>query len=125
MEATVEWRKVPIDGFDAYEVSSEGQVRSRKTGHCRLLKPKKNNRTGYLYVNLRNKDKNITRSIHRLVAMAFIPNRGNRPEVNHINEDKRDNRVANLEWVTAHENTSTASTAATRKSSCALSMESS
>lgn len=99
------WRPVPINGYEeCYEVSNRGEVRSRKTGHYRKLKLKHNRRSGYMYVNLYNKESSITRSVHRLVAMAFLPNPDDKPEVNHINEDKTDNRVENLEWTTSHEN---------------------
>lgn len=105
MAQCVQWKPVPIAGFEHdYEVNTLGEVRSRKTGHYRKLKPKLNKHTGYKYVNLYNKDESVTRSLHRLVAMAFIPNPENKPEVNHINEEKTDNSVSNLEWVTSHEN---------------------
>ena len=62
------------------------------------------NRFGYLYTNLtKNKTKKLVK-IHRIVAEAFIPNPLKLPEVNHINGDKSDNRVCNLEWVTRQEN---------------------
>lgn len=62
------------------------------------------NRFGYLYTNLtKNKTKKQVK-IHRIVAEAFIPNPLKLPEVNHINGDKSDNRVCNLEWVTRQEN---------------------
>lgn len=100
-----EWRWVVIDGERRdYQVNSLGEVRSVKTGHLRKLKPKFNRQTGYMYVILDSGEKCVTRSVHRLVADAFIPNPENKPQVNHINEVKTDNRVENLEWVTAHEN---------------------
>lgn len=99
------WKRVPIDGFgDDYQVSNLGEIRSTKTGHYRVLKPKRNKHTGYLYVNLWNDGASITRSIHRLVALAFIPNPDNLTEVDHIDEDKTNNTVDNLRWVSTHDN---------------------
>lgn len=100
----IEWRSVK--GFeDCYEVNAHGQVRSRKTGHYRLLKPKLNSKTGYLFVILYDKEASRTVTLHRLVAEAFLPNPDGLQYVNHINEDKTDNRVENLEWCTPSYNT--------------------
>lgn len=105
MSADRIWRPVPIGGLeDSYEVSNLGEVRSRKTGHYRLLKPKLNKVTGYEYVCLYSDGAEVTRTVHRLVAMAFIPNPNALPEVNHIDEDKTNNCVENLEWCTSHYN---------------------
>ena len=99
------WKPVPVPGYEKdYQVSNYGEVRSTKKGHTHMMKPKLNNRTGYYYVTMGYNGKSVTRSIHRLVAGAFIPNPHNKPEVNHINEIKSDNRQENLEWVTSHEN---------------------
>jgi len=90
-----------IKGFDNYEVSTDGQVRNKKTG--KVLKPRVN-RGGYLSVVLYSNGKAISKYIHRLVAIAFIPNPENKPEVNHIDEDKTNNQVENLNWMTGKEN---------------------
>lgn len=59
---------------------------------------------GYYRTNLALNGRNTTVKIHRLVAQAFIPNPENKPQVNHINGNKKDNRVENLEWTTNNEN---------------------
>lgn len=90
------WKE--IDGYEGlYSVSSDGQVFSHISGRC--LKPLVT-RTGYLRVHLVKDHKIKCMAIHRLVAQAFIPNPDNKPTVNHINEDKTDNRFENLEWAT-------------------------
>lgn len=87
-----------IDGFEGhYQVSVDGEMKSFHNGKERILKPGKNT-NGYLTVDLYKDGKRKTFLVHRLVAQAFIPNPDNLPEVNHINEDKTDNRVENLEW---------------------------
>lgn len=97
------WKDIPgTDGY--YQASTDGRIRSKKRGHFRIIKPRNNSFTGYDSVILHLESGPITRSVHRLVALTFIPNPNNLPEVNHINEVKRDNSVRNLEWVTSHEN---------------------
>lgn len=63
----------------------------------------KRTKAGYLRATLSVNDCQKTFGIHRLVAMAFIPNPDTKPTVNHINEIKSDNRVENLEWATYRE----------------------
>ena len=94
-----QWRV--IEGYPNYEVSNLGYVRNVKTGKVRKLQM---NKFGYQYVGLCLNGKGENHYIHRLVATAFIPNFENKRTVNHINGDKTDNRVENLEWVTDSEN---------------------
>lgn len=84
-----------------YQVSNLGRVYSIRTN--KFLKPKLN-RCGYLSVNLKYKGSRVTKSIHRLVAEAFIENVNDLPQVNHIDEDKTNNCVDNLEWCSAKYN---------------------
>lgn len=90
-----------IDGYEGlYQVSNLGRVKSSK--HDIILKTYSNR--GYHQVQLSKNNIKSNKTIHRLVAQAFIPNPDNKPQVNHIDEDKTNNKVSNLEWVTAKEN---------------------
>ena len=108
-----------IIGFESfYQISNLGTVRSLNRTHQQLnwcgdyvsvtykgrmikLREAKN---GYLYFTARVKDKVKTLKPHRLVAEHFIPNLGNKPEVNHLDGDKSNNKINNLAWVTSSEN---------------------
>ena len=93
------WRA--IQGFEGlYEVSSLGRVRSL-TRH-KVMKQWTNH--GYSYVSLQNGKAKSGHRVHRLVAAAFIPNPEGKQTVNHLNGNKQDNRVSNLEWATYSEN---------------------
>ena len=93
----------PIEGFPDYLITSHGRVFSLKYGKMRELKSQIN-RYGYLSVLFSKNGKQYRKTIHRLVAQAFIPNPENKPEINHIDEDKTNNHVSNLEWMTHKEN---------------------
>lgn len=93
---------IPIDGYENYQVSNMGNIMNITTN--KILKGQ-NNGKGYLFVTLYNesrKGKQIM--IHRLVAKAFIPNPDNLPQINHIDENKHNNCVENLEWITSQDN---------------------
>lgn len=88
-----------IQGYEGYQVSNEGNVKSLKYGKEKILTPTINGR-GYYHTVLRKDCKSTTVYIHRLVAQAFIDNPNNYPQVNHKDENKTNNAVSNLEWCT-------------------------
>ncbi len=97
-----------IQGYEGlYQVSNLGRVKSLVRGYYwqkeRILKPCKHIK-GYMLVSLSKNEKEKTFRLHRLVAIAFIPNPENLPQIDHINADKTNNSVNNLRWVTAKEN---------------------
>ena len=92
---------VKIEGFENYEVSNLGKVRNIKSG--RILKPHLNH-NGYLKHHLYKHNKLKELFLHRIIAIAFIDNHEEKPCVNHIDENKLNNDLSNLEWCTVREN---------------------
>ena len=90
-----------IDIFPGYKISNDGHVYSEKTK--RVLNKIKNS-SGYYHICLTIDGKMQYQLLHRLIAMAFIPNPDNKPFVNHIDGNKKNNMIENLEWVTNQEN---------------------
>ena len=95
-----------IEGYEnLYQVSNLGRVKSlnyNHTGKEKIMKAKKDK--GYLRVQLYKDGKPKFYSVHRLVATSFLPNPNNLSQVNHIDEDKSNNIVDNLEWCSAKYN---------------------
>ncbi len=97
----------PVVGYERlYEVSDLGRVRSlpRKGTKGGIVNVSYSNNKHYAHIPLAKDGRCRTVSLHRIVAQAWIPNPDNKPQVNHKNGVKADNRVANLEWVTNLEN---------------------
>lgn len=93
------WKDVV--GYEGiYKISTLGRIKNSKN---KIIKQYKNHK-GYLITQLSKCKDKKTFIVHRLVAGTFIPNPENKPQVNHINCNKEDNRVVNLEWVTNNEN---------------------
>lgn len=91
-----------IVGFPMYTLSKEGKIYSKYTG--KVLSPVKDI-TGYHIVSLVNGKGKFKKSIHRLLAEAFLDNPENKAHVNHIDGNKTNNTLSNLEWATPKENT--------------------
>lgn len=108
------WKDIP-DYKGYYQVSNLGRVKGLKytfwakkqfrTLPERILKPNKN-KNGYFYVVLHKNKKGKTWKVHKLVALAFIPNPENKKCIDHIDTNKENNNVNNLRWCTHKENMS-------------------
>ncbi len=107
------WKAIKgLEGY--YEASDDGQIRSvtrtfmskdgrKVTTIGRVLKPALT-KAGYLKVSIYVEGQKHTRQVHKLVALAFLDNPENKPQIDHKNGIRTDNRVSNLRWVTAKEN---------------------
>jgi hypothetical protein len=107
MNAITDLAKEAVGYEGLYTVTKFGVVYSLPRKHrrkLRIMKPTKNSSDGYLRVGLTNDGGYHLVCVHRLVALAYIPNPLNKPMVNHLNGIKTDNRLENLEWVTGQEN---------------------
>lgn len=101
----MEWKQ--IKDFDNYMVSTNGEIMSKSRNGTKggIIKPffdRKEN--GYLKVHLYKNGKQYQPFVHRIVAETFIPKIDGKNEVNHINGNKKDNRVENLQWCSRSEN---------------------
>jgi hypothetical protein len=99
---TEQWKAV-AECNGEYQVSNFGRVKSLKHGKERILKPAIGTR-GYLQNELSTNGNRKNWALHRLVALAFIGNPENKPQINHIDGNKINNHIDNLEWVTRKEN---------------------
>jgi hypothetical protein len=90
-----------IKDFENYEVSNLGNIRNKTTKH--VLKPSQD-RKGYYLIGLSKNGKGHTRKVHRLVAQAFVPNPEEKPQVDHKDNDRKNNKAENLRWASSCEN---------------------
>lgn len=100
-QETTNEKWLPVKGFEGYyEVSNKGNIRRTKSKRVRAI----SHTNCYSHILLCKNGEHTTLRVHRLVAEAFLPEIEGKNHVNHINGNKNDNRVENLQWVTQAEN---------------------
>ena len=96
------WKDIP--GYEGrYQASNLGRIKSILRGETRIKKTHLD-RYGYLQVCININGTQCTKAVHRLIAKAFIENPDNKPQIDHINGIRTDNRIENLRWATNKEN---------------------
>lgn len=95
------WKDIP-SYENEYQINTNGDIKSLKTN--KTLKWFINNKNGYAYVTLCKNNKRKCYRVHKLVAITYLKNTNNKSEINHINGNKLDNRIENLEWCSSSEN---------------------
>ncbi len=95
----MKYKKIPV--FTGYEISKEGIIKTIKTGK---IKSQYIGSTGYYMVTLAINKKQKPQRVHRLIAQTYIPNPLGDPTINHIDGNKINNDISNLEWCTHLEN---------------------
>ena len=93
------WKDI-INFEGLYKISSDGEIVN--IARNKILEPNKSGR--YLYYSLYKNGNPLYKYLHRLIAESFVENVDNKPQVNHIDGNRRNNKINNLEWVTASEN---------------------
>ena len=99
MGMDLQW--VQIDEFPNYEIRADGTIRNKKTGR---IKQHSKGARGYPVVSFRKDGKMFLRTLHVVLARTFIDNPENKPQVNHIDGNKDNYALDNLEWCTSKEN---------------------
>jgi len=95
----------PIPNWENYSITKDGRVFSKiRRGGGGELSLIKNKQTGYVCVGLSHNSKSYQKTVHRLLALTFIPNPENKPCVDHIDRDRTNNNLDNLRWATIQEN---------------------
>ena len=87
---------IPVKNYETYAVDINGNIKDLRTGKLKKLYK---NEQGYITIALLNENGYSTQQIHRLIAIHFIPNPDNLPEIDHINRIRDDNKIENLRWV--------------------------
>jgi len=96
---------IPVKNYEGlYEVNEFSEVRSLSKRNYYKIMPQRIDRAGYWTVRLSNKGKDCTVYVHRILGFAFLENTDNKCCINHIDGNKRNNNILNLEWVTHAEN---------------------
>ena len=90
-----------IKDFENYEISNLGRIRNKET---KLIRKQSSHKDGYNRIVLIKDNKNYIKTVHRLVAITFIPNPNNLSDVDHIDNNKLNNNVENLQWLSHKDN---------------------